>query len=130
MFAVYKLGNVASLWQRQTFRLALAFAICKLSVAMNAPDHIAPDGAELSPIAALRGELGLTQLEFGERIGLANKASVSLLERGLIPCSLRVALAIEELSGRRIDAAMLCEDVRLARGPVSAVAEADAEEAA
>lgn len=66
-------------------------------------------------IANLREELGLTQIEFGERIGLANKASISLIERGLAPCSLRVAVAIEELSGGRIDAAGLNEDVRLSR---------------
>lgn len=66
-------------------------------------------------IADLRRELGLTQLEFGVKLGLASKASVSLLERGLSPCSLRVSLEIERLSGGRIDAAMLNDDVRLAR---------------
>lgn len=67
-------------------------------------------------IADLRRHLGLSQLEFGARIGLANKASVSLLERGLAPCSLEVALRIEELSGGQIDAAQLNDGVRLARG--------------
>lgn len=72
-------------------------------------------------ISALREELGMTQIEFGERIGLSNKASVSLIERGLAPISLRVAVAIEELSGGRIDAAGLNEDVRLSRhGPALA----------
>ncbi len=65
-------------------------------------------------IEALRRELGLNQTEFAFKIGLANKASVSLLERGG-PCSLPVALKIEELSGGRINAADLNEDVRAAR---------------
>lgn len=82
---------------------------------MNDAPHPLEVAAEPLSIVALREELGLTQLEFGERIGLANKASVSLIERGLGPCSLRVAVAIEELSGGRIDAAGLNEDVRLSR---------------
>jgi DNA-binding XRE family transcriptional regulator len=65
-------------------------------------------------IEALRRELGLTQIEFAHKIGLANKASVSLLERGG-PCSLPVALAIERLSDGRIDAGDLNDDVRAAR---------------
>lgn len=65
-------------------------------------------------ITSLRRELGLNQAEFALRIGLANKASVSLLERGG-PCSLPVALAIEALSDGRIDAADLNDDVRAAR---------------
>ena len=79
---------------------------------MSLPDLIV---AAPAPIAALRRNLGLTQLEFGARIGLGNKASVSLLERGLIPCSLRIALAIEALSAGRIDAASLSDDVRMSR---------------
>lgn len=66
-------------------------------------------------IAALRAELGLTQLEFGALIGVDNKTSVSLIERGRVKPSIRVALAIEELSAGRIDAADLCDDVRIAR---------------
>ena len=65
-------------------------------------------------IEALRRELGLNQAEFAQRLGLANKASVSLLERGA-PCSLPVALRLEELSGGRIDAAALNSDVAAAR---------------
>jgi len=65
-------------------------------------------------IMALRRELGLNQAEFALRVGLANKASVSLLERGG-PCSLPVALAIEALSGGRVDAAALNEGVRASR---------------
>lgn len=59
--------------------------------------------------------MGLTQADFAERIGLSNKATVSLIERGQIPCSLKVALAIEELSGGRIDAGAINDDVRAAR---------------
>jgi DNA-binding XRE family transcriptional regulator len=70
-------------------------------------------------VRALREERGLTQLEFGARIGLANKASVSLLESGKTAPSLDVALEIERLSAidgvPRIDAADLCESVRKAR---------------
>lgn len=76
-------------------------------------------------IAELRAELGLTQEEFGAKIGLANKASVSLLENGKRgQCSVAVAVAIEDLSVlngvARIDAAALCDDVRLARAAVHA----------
>lgn len=71
-------------------------------------------------IEALRRELGLNQAEFAQRLGLANKASVSLLERGG-PCSLPVALRLEALSGGRIDAAALNEDVALARRPLATV---------
>lgn len=65
-------------------------------------------------IEALRRQLGLNQAQFAERLGLANKASVSLLERGG-PCSLAVALRLEELSGGSIDAAKLNADVAAAR---------------
>lgn len=89
----------------------------------GSPDSIEPfpsdQGTPPLGIAALRDELGLTQLEFGEKIGLANKASISLIERGLAPVSLKVALAIEELSGGRIDAASINEDVRLSREAVA-----------
>lgn len=68
-------------------------------------------------IEALRRELGLNQTEFAVRLGLANKASVSLIERGG-PCSLSIALAIEALSGGRIDAAALNADVALSRQAV------------
>jgi DNA-binding XRE family transcriptional regulator len=68
-------------------------------------------------IETLRRELGLNQADFAGRIGLANKASVSLLERGG-PCSLPVALAIEALSAGRIDAADLNQDVKAARHAV------------
>ncbi len=70
-------------------------------------------------IDILRRELGLNQDNFARRIGLFNKSSVSIIERGG-PCSLQVALAIEELSRgadgvARIDAASLNDDVAAAR---------------
>ena len=82
------------------------------------------DPAAPFTVAMLRAELGLTQEAFGARIGLANKASVSLLESGRRDqCSLRVALAIEELSAKdgepRIDAADLNDDVRASRQGVT-----------
>lgn len=78
-------------------------------------------------VAALRQELGLTQQEFGERIGLPNKTSVSLLESGKRPnISARVAVAIETLSGNRIDAADLSEDVKLARHGCACADQAEA----
>lgn len=67
-----------------------------------------------TPIAALRKELGLTLEEFGGRIGLASKGNASVIEREN-RCSLAVALKIEALSGGRIDAASICDDVRQAR---------------
>lgn len=65
-------------------------------------------------IGALRGELGLSLEAFARKIGLNSKGHVSTLERTGI-CSVRVAVAIEALSAGRIDAADLCEDVRIAR---------------
>lgn len=70
----------------------------------------APQGVS---VAALRAELTLTLAEMGERIGLS-KSQMHEVER-TDRASLRVALAIEELSGGRIDAAALSDDVRVAR---------------
>ena len=76
------------------------------------------------PIQELRRRLGMTQIEFGEAIGLANKTSVSLLERNERPCSAQVAIAIERLSGGKLDAAKLNADVAAIRK--AAVQHADA----
>ena len=65
-------------------------------------------------IEALRAELRMNQDQFARAVGLANKASVSLMERGG-PVSLPVALAIEKLSAGRIDAGTLNADVAAAR---------------
>jgi len=78
-----------------------------------------PAGLTSFGIADLRRELGLSQTEFGLQIGMPNKASVSLLENGLRACPVQVAIAIERMSGGRIDAAALNEDVRLARESVA-----------
>ena len=65
-------------------------------------------------IRELRVRLGLTGEQFGEKVGLS-KGKVSELERGIFVPGVRVAVAIEQLSGGEIDAADLSEDVRLAR---------------
>lgn len=64
-------------------------------------------------IASLRAELGLSQEEFARAIGLTSKGQVSLLERGLQPASVPVALAIERLSDGRISAGSICPTVAL-----------------
>lgn len=66
-------------------------------------------------IGDLRAELGMTLTQFGAAIGLSSKGQVSQVEHGKFPCSLSVALEIERLSGGRIDAARLNDDVRRAR---------------
>lgn len=66
-------------------------------------------------IASLRSELGLSLGDFAKQIGLSSKGHVSQLESGDVGCSVRVALAIEKLSGARINAADLNPDVRLVR---------------
>jgi transcriptional regulator with XRE-family HTH domain len=71
-------------------------------------------------IAGLRAELGLSLEAFGAKIGLASKGNVSILERGGA-CSLPVALVLETLSGGRLDAARLNDDVAAARRCFAAV---------
>lgn len=66
--------------------------------------------------------MGLSLEDFGKRIGLSSKGNVSLIERGHSPVSLSVALAIEAISGGRIDAAALNDDVRAARAAVDGIA--------
>lgn len=66
-------------------------------------------------VKSLRKEMGLTQEEFSRRVGLNSGGRLSCVERGIAPCPLRVALKIESLSDGRIDAADLCDDVKLAR---------------
>ena len=78
----------------------------------NRPSNDPPAAAPFT-VAALRAEMGLSLEEFGVRIGLS-KGNASILERGG-PCSLRVALALETLSGGRLDAARLNADVAAAR---------------
>lgn len=72
----------------------------------------AASGAPLS-IAELRTELGLSLAEMGARIGLSKSQMHDIERRNA--ASVRVALALETLAPGRIDAAVICEDVRLAR---------------
>lgn len=65
-------------------------------------------------IVDLRKEMGLSLEAFADRIGLQSKGRMSIIEREN-SCSLAVALRIEALSGGRIDAADLSEDVHAAR---------------
>lgn len=67
-------------------------------------------------ISSLRTEFSETLEVFGRRIGLS-KSQMHEVEK-TNRASLRVALAIETLSEGRIDAAGLCEEVRLARRAV------------
>ena len=64
-------------------------------------------------ISGLRAELDLTLQQMGERIGLSKSQMHEVESTGR--ASLRVAVALEELSGGRIDAAAICDDVKLAR---------------
>lgn len=63
-------------------------------------------------VAALRKELGLTLDQMAEKLELTSKGYVSDIER-TNRCSVKVALAIEELSGGRIAASSLNPDVAL-----------------
>lgn len=74
----------------------------------------APTGGERLTIAALRAELGDTLEQFARRIGLSSKGQMSTIET-TGRATLKPALEIEALSGGRIDAADLNEDVRAAR---------------
>lgn len=76
-------------------------------------DMSCSEAADALSVAGLRAELELTLAEMGERIGLS-KSQMHEVERSG-RASLRVALAIEELSGRRIDAASLNDDVKASR---------------
>lgn len=66
-------------------------------------------------IQALRNELGLSLEQFAQRVGVASKGYMSKVERGLEGCSPNVALKIEELSNRRINASELNETIAAAR---------------
>jgi hypothetical protein len=64
-------------------------------------------------IAELRAELGMSLAELGARVGLSKSQMHDVERRNA--ATLRVALALEEMAPGRIDAAAICEDVRLAR---------------
>ena len=78
-------------------------------------------------IRGLRDELGLSLAEFAKAAGIASKGRMSEIERGEATPPLHVALAIERISGGRIDAAHLNADVKAAR---LSPTKADASEAA
>lgn len=63
-------------------------------------------------IASLRKELGMTLSEFAVAIGLSSKGNASVIER-TGQCSIKVALAIEGLSGGRIKAACLNAEIAM-----------------
>ncbi|MBE7186042.1 MAG: hypothetical protein INR68_16720 [Methylobacterium mesophilicum] len=67
-------------------------------------------------IAALRKELGLSLDAFAAEVGLKSKGQASEIEKSNA-CSPHVALAVERLSARRIDAASLNPVIRAARAP-------------
>lgn len=79
--------------------------------------------ADALSIADLRRELGLTLAEMGERVGLSKSQMHDAEAKNR--ASLGVALRIEELSGGRIDAAAINEDVRLARHGLPDTAETE-----
>lgn len=79
-----------------------------------AADGPPPDMTGVDSIIALRTAMRLSQAEFAALLGLASKGNVSIIERDN-RCSLRVALLIEQLSGGRIDAGLICADVLAAR---------------
>ena len=70
-------------------------------------------------IRNLRIELGLTLEAFARLVGVSGRGQMSDIERGREGCAVRVALAIEEVSGGRIDAAQLNSVVAVARGAKS-----------
>lgn len=72
-------------------------------------------------IIEIRKEYGETLAQFAQRLGLRGQGHLSMIERGLTPISLDVALKYEELSGGRIDAAALNADVARARAGMSGV---------
>lgn len=64
-------------------------------------------------IADLRKDLGLSQEAFAACLGLKSKGHLSQIERGEQTPSVRVALAIERISGGRVLAADLNPDVAM-----------------
>lgn len=77
----------------------------------------------------MREERGESLEAFGIAIGVASKGRVSEIERGLRPITAQQALAIERLSGGRVDAGLLNSTVAAVRAAgtpdASACGEAD-----
>lgn len=66
-------------------------------------------------IAELRAERGETLAQFALVVGIGSKGRLSEMEKGLVRPTVAQALAIEKLSGGRIDAAALNADVAASR---------------
>lgn len=104
--------------------------------ALRAIDALTPERqSAIAAVAALREQLSMTLQQFALAVGLKSPGHMSRLEQGELPCSVRVALRIEELSGNRIDAALLNDDVAASRARCTGVhpagcGVADAEEGA
>lgn len=106
MFGWYETILARSFRSIRTFEIDRKFGLSELAeMTAHSPTSMS--------VAALRRELGFTLAEMGERIGLS-KSQMHEVER-TDRASLRVALAIEDLSGARVDAAVLSEEVRAAR---------------
>lgn len=73
-------------------------------------------------VRTLRQELGMSQEEFASRLGLKSKGHLSQIERGEAGASIRVALELERLSGGRIKATELNEEVALVSNHLAQVA--------
>lgn len=71
-------------------------------------------------IAAFRRERGETLEQFAEMLGLSSRGHASEIEQGKKACSFEVALTLESLSGGRLDAAELNEQIRRARDTANA----------
>lgn len=69
-------------------------------------------------IAALRQERGESLAEFAAAVGCNSKGRMSEIERGIATPTVAQALQLERLSGGRIDAGALNEDVKAARHAV------------
>lgn len=81
-------------------------------------------------IAELRRERGQTLVQFAEDLGIRSVGHLSQIIRGESPVSFDIALKLEELSGKRIDAATLNADVARARAGVNGSTMAAADTAA
>lgn len=61
-------------------------------------------------LEAFRKQRGLSQAQLAESVGLRSKAYISRLESGVQPCSIRLALQLEELSEGVVPAETLVTD--------------------
>lgn len=70
-------------------------------------DVTAIEKPKLHPIKALRVEYGLTQKELANLIGYKDGQAIALVERGVNPCSRRLAVAMESFTKGKLKAARL-----------------------